>query len=317
MHTPRRRSPGFTLIELLVVIAIIAVLIGLLLPAIQKVREAANRASCTNNLKQIALGLHNYHSAYAKFPPGSVGNGGTSAAPVPAWGWGTFVLPFLEQDNLYNQLNPTGQTMLSAFQKNLAALQTAPKVFICPSDTQGTLGNLNDNRKFTNVISGQSIAIAKSNYVGNGGNTGSNNDGIFYVNSAVRIQDITDGTSNTLLVGERDSGNPNITNNNRYAGLWAGQAGAATGDNYITGGEALWSLTEYRMFDGYSGSNNQPDETYGSKHGPGANFALCDGSVRFINQNVPWAGTLANSSTTPLTYNNLGSKADGYVLGDF
>src|SRR5262245_22664825 len=97
MNRNRRCRSGFTLIELLVVIAIIAVLIALLVPAVQKAREAANQSTCRNNLKQIGLGLHNYHSEYQTFPPACVHNGSTG----PAWAWGVLILPYLEQDNLY------------------------------------------------------------------------------------------------------------------------------------------------------------------------------------------------------------------------
>src|ERR1700719_5260354 len=127
---------GFTLIELLVVIAIIAVLIGLLLPAVQKFRESANRMSCTNNLKQIGLALHSYHDSRGFFPPGYVdGNTDPNSTPDndvgPGWGWASFLLPFLEQDNVYNQINfkvgvGTGS--------NIAVSQWPLKVFQCPSD---------------------------------------------------------------------------------------------------------------------------------------------------------------------------------------
>src|SRR5687767_15198425 len=103
MSSPRRHHSAFTLIELLVVIAIIAVLIGLLLPAVQKVREAANRTKCHNNLKQIGLGLHNYHSALGKFPPG---NNLAQAGSPPSFAWSTYLLPYIEQASLFQQINP-------------------------------------------------------------------------------------------------------------------------------------------------------------------------------------------------------------------
>src|SRR5437660_1731407 len=132
MRRCRHRTPaGFTLIELLVVIAIIAVLIGLLVPAVQKVREAAARTQCLNNLKQIGLALHAYHDARKVFTPGyQSGSAYVDGASdtAPGWGWGAFILPYLEQGSLHRQLN------FSQPIQNSAAIQTMLTIYLCPSD---------------------------------------------------------------------------------------------------------------------------------------------------------------------------------------
>src|SRR5438132_1236618 len=122
-----RSRKAFTLIELLVVIAIIAILIGLLVPAVQKVRASAARLQCVNNLKQIGLAMHSYHDNYRKLPPGYSANAAYPSTS-PGWGWAAFILPYLDQGSVYNQIN---------FQQplqNQAVIQTMLPIFICPSD---------------------------------------------------------------------------------------------------------------------------------------------------------------------------------------
>jgi prepilin-type N-terminal cleavage/methylation domain-containing protein/prepilin-type processing-associated H-X9-DG protein len=289
-HSPSRTA--FTLIELLVVIAIIAILIALLVPAVQKVRAAAARSVCENNLKQIGLALHSYHGTLKVFPPGSMGNGGTAAAPVPAWAWSTLILPNLDQSPLYQQFDPDNKTMQQAFTGNLPQLQLQLAVFICAADPGGSMGaGINDNRKFTKPIAGQSTPIGKSNYPGSAGDNGS--DGVFAANSKTKIAHITDGTSNTFFVGERDS------LESRYAAVWGGQSTEAE----IVGMQAITSQAQYKFFDGILATTTTtiiPAWAWGSQHTGGANFLFCDGTVRFIQRGID-----------DTTYRNLAKIADG------
>jgi prepilin-type N-terminal cleavage/methylation domain-containing protein len=240
--------PGFTLIELLVVIAIIGVLIGLLLPAVQKVREAGNRLGCANNLHQIALALHNYEGVNGCFPPAYVctsrRQAGTAygiAYPddgwngLPGWGWGVLILPFIEQDNLYQSLR---------LDLPCWALENAPfvnaklSIFLCPSASHGsdgfaleryTAGTSDDPQN--PVPFSPTISFAHSHYVTNAGQNGPWNrspaysfdftipepvtvngqrvwdviNGPFYRNSRTRVADVTDGLSQTVFVGECSS----------------------------------------------------------------------------------------------------------------
>jgi prepilin-type N-terminal cleavage/methylation domain-containing protein len=243
---PRRPRPAFTLIELLVVIAIIAVLIGLLLPAVQKVREAANRARCLNNLKQIGLALHSYHDAVGQFPPGSESDRGladTVGGNTYFGPWTLFILPYLELNNLYTVWNPAlrhTRLWIDFSPGSTQLKETFVSVYSCPADpnynqllqTQQSV-NLDGNNASTNNFNGVPNNFRTGAYRGVigigpfgsftcdvGGDTSAaasqfprEMHGLLTVTNVARIvpkriADVVDGTSNTLAVAERVSINP-------------------------------------------------------------------------------------------------------------
>jgi prepilin-type N-terminal cleavage/methylation domain-containing protein len=196
------RRFAFTLIELLVVIAIITVLIGLLLPAVMKVREAAARIKCFNNLHQIGVALQNYHDVNRQFPAGYVSGAAADETDTgPGWGWATYILPNIEQSALYSsiQLNQSIQAAGNAMQR-----VTPIPIYVCPSDTAAATWSA-IHYDVSGAPGPVICDVASANYAGVFGNSepGVDGEGIFFRNSTVAIKDITDGTSTTFLVGER------------------------------------------------------------------------------------------------------------------
>lgn len=195
-------SLGFTLVELLVVIAIIGILIAMLLPAVQSVREAARRIQCANNLKQMGLAMLNYESAHRHFPAGYV----ESNAPVRAYYWSSYTLPFLEQGPLYNSLE-FDQPFNIAGTANYIAAATFIPVYQCPSSgvaRNAANGQGIDGRSPSTYLACASGLLGFESgtqpYVGNGSSAIS--DGIFFENSQTKHSSISDGLSNTVLLGE-------------------------------------------------------------------------------------------------------------------
>jgi prepilin-type N-terminal cleavage/methylation domain-containing protein/prepilin-type processing-associated H-X9-DG protein len=256
------RRSGFTLIELLVVIAIIAVLIGLLLPAVQKVRESAARAQCQNNLKQLGLAAHNFAGVRGYFPSAY-----TAPNFDPGWGWGAALLPFAEQNPVYNAAGVA--TRLFGNGANPAmpdpTTQIELALFRCPSDTGPPLNPLRLSHAMANyrAVAGPITYPSFSADLDMGG--------VMYQNSRTRIVHITDGTSNTLLLGEcmydEVSG--------KKAAIWPGMTGVQAGTVYIS--DVMWWV------DNDTAKINGPaPQAFSSRHPGGASFAFCDGSVRFF-----------------------------------
>jgi prepilin-type N-terminal cleavage/methylation domain-containing protein/prepilin-type processing-associated H-X9-DG protein len=334
---PRRR--GFTLIELLVVIAIIAVLIGLLLPAVQKVREAANRMKCQNNLKQLGLSLHNYHDANGRLPPGRRSLGNTEGAAITTYAPDPVVynlhglvllLPYIEQDNLYRQWNPNaasgdflgsqlgypvGNAVLASPNAvaggNAALAATKIPLLLCPSDPGDPA--IAPSPYYSPDLGTTGIRAAKTSYdfisqcqgVGYYNYWSHASLGTRYMfgeNSTTRLTDVTDGTSNTLAMGEQTLALYNgVTSGWAYCG-WVSVGIDPVGNwntTYPAQGLNIWN---------YNGRELPAGEratwyNAASLHPGGVNFVFADGSVHFISQDI---------DVPSLTY--LSRMADGMVI---
>ncbi|MCI0460996.1 MAG: DUF1559 domain-containing protein [Gemmataceae bacterium] len=311
---------AFTLIELLVVIAIIAVLIGLLLPAVQKVREAASRLSCQNNLKQIGLALHSYHSTYEKFPPGR-------GTPFPyVFSTLAYLLPHVEQENLQRLIDFTVPPLtFGSFDgsKNLRAATTPLKLFVCPSDSGPQVpGSPYGATSYAANVGTGTVGFGLLT-VG---------DGVFFGGSAIGIRDLVDGSSNTVAVSENLLGNGQTSRgaipgdprrevlelpgssdtspmacSSGTAGAWSGQRGA----KWINGhyGDALYNhfyVPNAAVWDCGNGSHNKGITAARSQHAGGVNVLLCDGSVRFVGNNVALT-----------VWRSLATRAGGEVVSEF
>jgi prepilin-type N-terminal cleavage/methylation domain-containing protein/prepilin-type processing-associated H-X9-DG protein len=306
----RHQKPkrAFTLIELLVVIAIIAILIALLLPAVQQAREAARRSQCKNNLKQLGLALHNYHDAFNMFPPGqNTGNlGGVTYGT--GFSWGAMILPFMDQANLYNQLNFSQGIWQGTNKVVIPTFPPIPAVF-CPSDAT-RLKNRNNGLASTDV--NYLANVPTNSYYGSTGpyNTWSDSTnlnlsgGFFHIDTAPMstMASFKDGTSNTIAVGEK-----------AYSvwtgGSWLGHYSSGTSPAAPTTGanasrDWFLSYAVYPITNQYQTGMTGQSVRFSSEHVGGAQFVFADGSVRFISENINHILDGSGNTTYPANSGN-------------
>ncbi|MFM8272450.1 MAG: DUF1559 domain-containing protein [Gemmata sp.] len=336
--SPRR---AFTLIELLVVIAIIAILIGLLLPAVQKVREAAARMKCQNNLKQLGVALHNYEGAVGKWPPLYPGTAPGSTAFNYKYTWSVLAQlnPYLEQTAIYNSMDLT-QPMYDAANQitapnRFAVVQKVP-IFLCPSDRGVPVSSAYG---VTDMGPTNYVASHGSGQSGGGYGSPIAADGVFPAVTGVKITDITDGTSNTAAMSESilgDGAEVSATQpgDEKVAYKYTGFSGTLPSDANCAGTPSSWNGYNRRGFMWASGEArcvsynhyltpnsksfdciaNDPTKTYiavgyraaRSRHTGGVNVLLADGSVRFVSDSIP-----------PQTWRDISTRAGGEVAGDY
>jgi prepilin-type N-terminal cleavage/methylation domain-containing protein len=324
--TRRTHRPGFTLIELLVVIAIIAVLIGLLLPAVQKAREAANRSKCQNNLKQLALAAHNYHDTYKRFMPGNdfpdltppiydpTTNKFSGAwsdprfagLPYGTFSWSAYILPYVEADNVYKIINFNVPAYTPYFEEygsalggrpqpygdpqNAQAATSMPQVFVCPSALRARPQNEQKDYGINGGIQSKGCCAERS--------MTNSSEGMAFLRSRVRMDDVKDGTSNTFLFlelmnyayhGRIDYGmgsNPFIFVNE-------------AGQGYVTG-------STNGTVAGYWPPNDETNNHRGPEgpHLGGVFAAMADGHITWVTDSV-----------TPAVYVAAFTRAGGEVPG--
>jgi len=334
-----KRNLGFTLVELLVVIAIIGVLIALLLPAVQQAREAARRMQCSNNQKQLVLAMHVYESTFKHFPglPFESSYGFSVQAKI---------LPYVEQGNLQDLIDFKIPLMLGSGGSQslnpvhaLAAGQVV-ELFLCPSD--GELPLFQNSNTGDNTFAGTNYVVCTGDGTGSNYDTRATTNGMFWWGSHSRFADMTDGTSNTLvlsesLLGDKSEGSGVVTNPKRQMARYGGGGMGAPGDGF-TGAPGhdpdiesaaaaagnfdgkgrsswIWGREHLTSFNAYMPPNfDQPDihrNGFGwfaprSHHPGGVQVGLADGSIRFIPDTIEQT-----------TWRGLGTKSGGEVLGEF
>lgn len=281
-------SHGFTLLELLVVIAILAILVGLTLPAVQRVRAAAERARCQDHLRQIGLALHNYHSNNQVLPPGCSYQNGKD--PYPLMSWLTRLLPYVEQEALWRQTE-------EAFAKDSffrndpphVGLRTVMPLYVCPADP----------RHLSTWNFGQNVVVAFTSYLGVEGISHRERNGVLYLDSQTRFADVTDGTSYTLMVGERP---PSA---DHRLGWWY----AGTGQSRDGSAEMILGVNDLNVsvhgcpigpYQFEAGDIRDKCDTFHfwSPHSGGAHFLFTDGAVHFLRYSAaPMLPALATRSS--------------------
>lgn len=311
----RAAGRGFTLIELLVVVAIVGLLAALLLPAVQAAREAARRAQCQNNLRQIGLALHGYHDTQGVFPAGvSLSKPGTAFGTGPGWAWGTRLLAGLEQGPLFDAIN---QSLPYTDPVHQTVITTGLSAFLCPSAGGGGPARSGfievPIAGLERLAPGQYVASAGAVTVTEGDAPGGQGDGVFFLNSRVAVCDLTDGTSSTLMVGERSRNVADAT----WVGVAEPVLPLCTKDGWpvqscasslflVLGRTGPTSNVLYGVVP-TGATPNAPGagaDGFWSLHAGGCNFLLGDGSVRFIK-----------ASIAPDVFSALATRAGLEVVG--